>query len=74
MATKKARTPKIQRGVSLDRDLFDRISETAARLNLTWNSAVEWALLKAFPGPSDMPNQQEKRQARQPSEELVQLK
>lgn len=48
MATKKARKPKIQRGVSLDADLFAVISETADRLGMPWNTVVESALVKAF--------------------------
>jgi len=74
MATKKARKPKIQRGVSLDPDLFARISVTASRLGMPWNTVVEAALGRAFPDGHEMPTSQEKRKAQQPSDELVQLK
>lgn len=52
MGRPKVADPKVQRGLSLRRSLFERISEDAEKYGRTWNETVELVLVKAF-GSSD---------------------
>ncbi len=66
MVRRQGQQPKVQRGISLQKDLYERISDTADRLGLSFNAAVEGALSKAFPSVvQDMPITPETRHNRQ---------
>ena len=41
--------PKVQRGISLPKDLYERIQCDADRFGMTWNEAAERALAQQFP-------------------------
>ena len=49
MKLAKGKEPKVQRGISLDKELRDRIQKDADRLGMTWNEAAERGLSQAFP-------------------------
>jgi hypothetical protein len=48
MALKTIRTPKVQRGLSLQKDLYERIVDEADKYGRTWNETVELVLSRAF--------------------------
>lgn len=49
----KRKQPKVQRGISLPKDLRDRIQEYADRVGATWNDVAEGALRVQFPCAPD---------------------
>lgn len=49
MKLAKGQEPKVQRGISLPRDLYERIQADADRFGMTWNEAAERALSRQFP-------------------------
>lgn len=57
MARQKAPTaPKVQRGISLQADLFQAIGNVANTLGQTWNEVAEAALRRAFLHAGDLQN------------------
>lgn len=51
------RGPKVQRGLSVSRELYTRIQEEADKFGLTWNETVELVLERAFLVPANSHNQ-----------------
>lgn len=48
MLLKPRRQPKVQRGLSLTRELYERIAEEADKYGRTWNETAELILARAF--------------------------
>lgn len=48
------KTPKVQRGISLDPELIQAIQDDANRLGKRWNEIAESVLRKAFPVSRDL--------------------
>ena len=47
------RGPKVQRGLSITRELYGRIQEEADKFGMSWNECAELVLERAFLAPSN---------------------
>lgn len=63
--------PKVQRGVSLPKPLYERINTEADKYGRSWNETVELVLAKAFPVASDLQNPVETSRISQPDEPFI---
>ncbi len=53
MKLAKRKEPKVQRGISLEKALYDRIQKDADRLSLSWNEVAEAMLVTAYKDAPD---------------------
>lgn len=61
--------PKVQRGISLARDLYDAIQADAEKYGKPWNEVAEAVLRRAFLPGSDLHNRA--KSSRQRADEIV---
>ena len=71
MTLKTARPTKVQRGISLKRDLYERIVAEADKYGRTFNETVELVLTRAFGASRNSHNPAVNASIAEPSDDLV---